>query len=100
MAPERVQAVDLTRLFCDERSCYPVIGGALVVRDNTHLTGVFSATLGPFLLRAVERAGASSARRGLGAADRLTQASPGALRPLLPTAYEFSCPSGIRGRVK
>jgi hypothetical protein len=32
-----------------------VIGGALVLRDNTHMTGVFSSTLGPFLLHAVDR---------------------------------------------
>ncbi|QEC49539.1 hypothetical protein FSW04_19495 [Baekduia soli] len=50
----RVQVVDLTRLFCGESSCYPVIGGALVFRDENHMTAVFSATLGPFLRRAVD----------------------------------------------
>jgi hypothetical protein len=51
----RVQVVDLRRLFCDRRSCYPVIGGALVFRDVTHMTAVFAATLGPYLVRAVDR---------------------------------------------
>lgn len=51
----RVQTVDLTRFFCDGRECFPVVGGVLVRRDNTHLTGLFSSTLGPFLLRAVDR---------------------------------------------
>ena len=50
----RLQVVDLRRLFCDARSCYPVIGGALVFRDVTHMTATFAATLGPFLLRAVD----------------------------------------------
>ena len=51
----RVQTVDLTQYFCDRRDCFPVVGGALVLRDNTHVTGVFSATLGPYLERAVDR---------------------------------------------
>jgi hypothetical protein len=32
-----------------------VIGGALVRKDNTHLTSTFATTLGPYLLRAVSR---------------------------------------------
>jgi hypothetical protein len=51
----RVRIVDLTPFFCDSRLCYPVVGGALVYRDIGHLTDAFSASLGPFLLRAVER---------------------------------------------
>jgi hypothetical protein len=50
---DRVHTVDLTRYFCDARRCYPVVGGALVLRDNTHVTGVFSTSLGPYLQRAV-----------------------------------------------
>jgi hypothetical protein len=56
MPKTRFQTVDLTRYFCDAGACFPVIGGALVQRDATHLTGVFSASLGPFLLRAVDEA--------------------------------------------
>jgi hypothetical protein len=51
----RAKVVDLTPHFCDAASCYPVIGGALVQRDETHLTPTFSATLGPFVLRALGR---------------------------------------------
>jgi hypothetical protein len=51
----RVQVVDLRRLFCDRRLCYPVIGGALVFRDVTHMTATFAATLGPYLLHDVDR---------------------------------------------
>jgi hypothetical protein len=50
----RVQSIDLSRFF-DERLCYPVIGGALVYKDVSHLTEVFATTLGPFLLRQVDR---------------------------------------------
>ena len=32
-----------------------IVGGALVHRDETHVTPAFSATLGPFVLRALER---------------------------------------------
>lgn len=51
----RVHFVDLTPLMCSRRRCFPVVGGALVHKDRTHLTEVFAATLGPFLLRAVNR---------------------------------------------
>jgi hypothetical protein len=50
---DRVRTVGLTEFFCDRR-CYPVIGGALVLRDQNHLTAVFSTTLGPYLLRKVD----------------------------------------------
>jgi hypothetical protein len=50
----RVQVIDMTPFFCSSRLCYPVIGGALVYKDATHLTRVFATTLGPYLLRAIE----------------------------------------------
>jgi hypothetical protein len=51
----RVQVVDLTHYFCDRRWCYPVVGGALVMRDSNHLMPSFVATLGPYLLDQVDR---------------------------------------------
>jgi hypothetical protein len=51
----RVRVIDLTEHFCDAAQCFPVVGGALVQRDETHLTTIFSATLGPYLLRALLR---------------------------------------------
>jgi hypothetical protein len=51
MRSPRVRVADLTRYFCDPRRCFPVIGGALVHKDRTHLTAVFAASLGPFLAR-------------------------------------------------
>jgi hypothetical protein len=54
--PRRVQLIDMTRFMCSGRLCMPVIGGALVHKDETHLTRVFATTLGPYLLRHVDRA--------------------------------------------
>jgi hypothetical protein len=51
----RVELVDLTHFFCGRRSCYPVIGGALVHKDTHHLTSVFVRTLGPYLLKSFNR---------------------------------------------
>jgi hypothetical protein len=46
-------AIDLTRVFCDAGRCYPVIGGALVYRDTTHMMPGFGRTLAPLLLRRI-----------------------------------------------
>jgi peptidoglycan/LPS O-acetylase OafA/YrhL len=55
----RVQLIDMTSLFCDRRWCPPVIGGALVYKDMTHLTSVYATTLGRFLLPIVDRLAAA-----------------------------------------
>jgi hypothetical protein len=59
----RFALVDLTNFMCDPSLCYPVIGGVLVHRDVDHLTRLFSTTLGPFLLRAIDRLTTSSATK-------------------------------------
>ncbi len=51
----RIQLADLSRFFCDPELCRPVIGGALVLRDVSHMTTTFSTTLGPALLQTVDR---------------------------------------------
>ena len=51
----RVHSIDLSDHMCDSRLCYQVVGGVLVIKDFGHLTRVFSETLGPYLLRAVDR---------------------------------------------
>jgi hypothetical protein len=51
----RVRVVDLTHYMCDARICFAVVGGALVRKDGTHMTSVFSSTLGPYLLRSIDR---------------------------------------------
>jgi hypothetical protein len=51
----RVQAIEFTPFFCGSRLCYPVIGGALVHTDTHHLTATFAETLGPYMLRDIDR---------------------------------------------
>jgi hypothetical protein len=53
----RVHVIDLTPFFCDAAVCFPVVGGALVLRDQTHLTAEFARTLAPYLLRAIDAHG-------------------------------------------
>ncbi|MGH2919003.1 MAG: SGNH hydrolase domain-containing protein, partial [Solirubrobacteraceae bacterium] len=55
----RYRYVDLTDFFCSRHYCYPVIGGVRVYRDVDHMTVAYSTTLGPYLLRAVDRLMAS-----------------------------------------
>jgi hypothetical protein len=50
-----VDVADLTPFMCGTRRCFPVVGGVLVLKDADHLTQAFSATLGPYLLRAFDR---------------------------------------------
>lgn len=67
----QIQVADLSRFFCGPAVCRPVIGGALVLRDVSHMTTTFSATLGPYLLRTVDRLAAAwpaAARSALKAA--------------------------------
>jgi hypothetical protein len=48
----RFQVIDLTDFFCDPDRCFPVIGGALVYKDISHMTTVFGTSLGPYLTSA------------------------------------------------
>jgi hypothetical protein len=51
----RVRRIDLSRYFCDDSRCPPVIGGALVYKDvESHITDVYAATLAPYLRREVD----------------------------------------------
>jgi hypothetical protein len=49
----RIKTIDMTSFFCSATQCFPVVGGALVYKDISHLTDVFASSLGPFLLRKV-----------------------------------------------
>jgi hypothetical protein len=44
----------MTRWFCGRLLCYPVIGGALVHKDTTHISLTYGLTLGPYLLREID----------------------------------------------
>ena len=59
--PPRAHVIDLTPHFCGRRRCFPVVGGVLVHKDVDHLTRAFARTLGPYLLRGVERVLATGA---------------------------------------
>lgn len=59
---DRVHLIDLSRFMCDDDRCFPVVGGALVIRDIGHLTRTFSTTLGPYLGRAIVRLESAGAR--------------------------------------
>lgn len=82
----RYALIDMTDYFCSKRRCFPVVGGALVTKDGRHLTRVFSASLGPYLARAI-RAVVSpyrlpSGRRAGGArSGRAPESARGARRP-------------------
>jgi hypothetical protein len=54
MRSPRVKVIDLTWVMCSAHSCFPVVGGALVLRDRQHMSERFSTTMGPFLLRAID----------------------------------------------
>jgi hypothetical protein len=50
----RLRVIDMTPFFCSTSLCQPVIGGALVYKDHEHMTDVFSTSLGPYVLRAID----------------------------------------------
>ncbi|MCW3013961.1 MAG: hypothetical protein JWO02_1053 [Solirubrobacterales bacterium] len=54
---DRGRSIDLSRVFCDDVRCFPVVGGALVYKDKSHLNATFSATLGPLLLAEYRKLG-------------------------------------------
>ncbi|WP_186377248.1 acyltransferase family protein [Curtobacterium pusillum] len=45
----RAALVDLTRYYCTDSTCPAVIGGVLVYRDTSHITGTWAKTLEPYL---------------------------------------------------
>ncbi|MEG0258290.1 MAG: acyltransferase family protein [Lysinibacillus sp.] len=54
--PSNVIYADLSDNFCDENSCYPVIGNILVYRDTNHITKTFAKTLAPALKKPLQEA--------------------------------------------
>jgi hypothetical protein len=65
MGSARVHVIDLTRFFCDSAHCYPVVGGALVHKDTSHITAIFAQTLGRFMLQTVDEIEQRPARPSL-----------------------------------
>ncbi|TDE96136.1 acyltransferase [Occultella glacieicola] len=48
--------IDLTDHFCDETTCYPVIGDVIVYRDYSHISAEYSVALVPFLAEGIDAA--------------------------------------------
>ncbi|MFM9023507.1 MAG: acyltransferase family protein [Solirubrobacterales bacterium] len=53
----RFSIIDLTDNFCDKDRCFAVIGGVLVLKDRSHMTATWNASLAPVLDRELKRAG-------------------------------------------
>jgi SGNH domain (fused to AT3 domains) len=58
----RASVIDMTEFFCTPTVCPPVIGGVLVYKDGSHMTDLYSTTLGPYLLAKIGRLLASWTR--------------------------------------
>ncbi len=54
-----VTLLDFTDVYCDDDTCFPVIGGANAYRDQDHLTVTFANTLAPQITEALKNAIAS-----------------------------------------
>ena len=54
--PSNVLFADLTDYFCDQTTCYPVIGNIIVYRDNNHITATYAKTLALPLKKPLEQA--------------------------------------------
>ena len=66
---KRARVADLSAFSCSRRLCMPVVGGALVNKDQTHMTTTFAKTLGPYLLRQVATFGPFPGERAPSAMD-------------------------------
>jgi peptidoglycan/LPS O-acetylase OafA/YrhL len=58
----RGELIDLTPYYCTATTCPAVIGGVLVYRDTSHITGTWAMSLKPYLEQDMQRALASFAR--------------------------------------
>jgi len=52
----KVTTLDLTSRFCDEGTCYGVVGGVIAYFDQGHMSATFSRTLEPDVSRALASA--------------------------------------------
>jgi len=50
MYSPRFESIDVNNEICGPRYCYPVVGGALVLKDLTHMTRSFARTLAPAVM--------------------------------------------------
>lgn len=52
-----VHTIDLTNLFCNEKTCPAVIGGVTVYFDASHMTATYARTLAPYLEKKLDALG-------------------------------------------
>ena len=50
-----MQLLNFDDIFCDELNCLPVIGHAVVYRDDNHLTDTFARTLAPYIEQEINK---------------------------------------------
>ena len=43
--------IDLSQYYCDPEYCSPIVGGVLVYRDNSHVTGTWAKLLVPYMVQ-------------------------------------------------
>jgi hypothetical protein len=51
----RYQVIDMTDYFCDRSTCSLVVGGLLTHKDVDHVGAPYARSLGPFMLRKINR---------------------------------------------
>lgn len=51
---DNVLALDMTDIFCNEKTCPVVIGNMVVWRDRHHITATYSRAAGPYLAERIE----------------------------------------------
>ncbi|WP_261974867.1 SGNH hydrolase domain-containing protein, partial [Curtobacterium sp. B18] len=54
--------VDLTKYYCTDTTCPAVIGGVLVYRDTSHITGTWAKSLEPYIDQQLKQELASFSR--------------------------------------
>ncbi len=58
-ADPQVRLIDLTSAFCDDETCYPVVGDVVAYRDYSHLSAEYARLLAPRIGSAVDAAPAA-----------------------------------------
>ena len=51
-----IRLVNFDNVYCDSKTCFPVIGKVVVYRDANHLTSTFARTLAPYLTAHMDEA--------------------------------------------
>ena len=52
-----VRYLPMRDFFCDSRTCYPVVGGLITYRDNSHISTEYSTAMAPYIGKFLDRTG-------------------------------------------